>query len=670
MKTIKVRLIVIFTIVILISTVSLGLVTVGIVSNNLLADAHDDLQVRAELEADYIQARRDAQLLYLEGLAQNSIIQDPEIPFEQKMAFLEKEAARAGYEGFAFADFQGDATQFYGSGQVLNISQREYFQRALNGEPNASDVIISLTTGEPIIIYAVPIHLDGQQSGVFYGIRDGLVLSDIASEVRFGESGYGYVINNQGTIVGHPDKDLVYNQYNTIEDAKSNPDSRVLAQLMENQMLSREAGSGDYFFGGSNRVSGFAPVEGSPWIMVVGAHQEEILVEVNNIRNTLIALIIGAAVLGAIVTYIVSGSIANPIISVTGRINKLSNLNFAIDETAETAKNLKRKDEIGEMTRALRTMRDNVADFIRQTSESAEAIAASSEELTAISEQAATASEEVARTIEEIAKGAGDQANDTQNISSSINYLDEILQENNNHIKELNSSAQKINTEKEEGFVILKELVEKTEHTSTAADVVYDSIVKNSESAEKIEGISTAISNIAAQVNLLALNASIEAARAGEAGRGFAVVADEVRKLAEEADALTKEVTPIIGELKTRSKEALDNTINVKDIVLQQAGSVKDTEKKFEGIAEATDITRIIIDKLNESAKIMIENESKVLSLAENLSAIAQENAAGTQEASASMEEQAATIEEVSSSGESLASIAEDLRTLVERFKI
>lgn len=670
MKTIKIRLMAIFTMVMLVVTGTLGLITVMIMSNNQIEDVHKDLQVMAIEEAKYVKARVNAQLMYIEGLAQNNIIQSTEVSFQDKVNFLEEEAKRAGYSVFALVDSKGDVMYFDHSDVKTNVSDREYFQKALDGKANVSDIIISKQTGEPVVIFATPIYKDGTQTGVFFGRRDGRSLSQIASEIKYRETGYGYIINDQGTVMGHHNVDLVINQYNFIEEAKKDSNLNELAQIVEKEMLLREVGSGDYYFDGLNRIVGFAPVEDSPWIMAVAVDEKEILSEVNVMRNVFIGLILGAILLGAIITYFVSSSIAKPIIAVTKRINELSNLDFSIDETAEATKNLDRKDEIGEMTRALRNMRNNVVDFISKTSDSAEQVAASSEELTATSQQAATAAEEVARTIEEIAKGANDQAKDTENTAHNVDELGAMLEQDAKYVEELNQAAKKIDTEKEEGFKILKDLVGKTTNVNESASNVFDIILSNNESAEKIEKASSMIQSIADQTNLLALNAAIEAARAGEAGRGFAVVADEIRKLAEDSNCFTSDIKVVIEELKVKSHHAVSTMEEVKVIVDEQAESVKNTEMKFEGIAEATELVKTIIEKLNHSSELMASNKSNIIKIVQNLSAISEENAAGTQEASASMEEQAATIEEIANSGENLASIAEELRALIEKFKI
>lgn len=393
--------------------------------------------------------------------------------------------------------------------------------------------------------------------------------------------------------------------------------------------------------------------------------QIEKLDKIISTSGKLITLLIAIAIYFMIIKIIVK-----PIESITDVMRKFSQLNFTFDKNFRVGEFMKRKDEIGVMINSIKEMRDNVADFIYKTVDTAESVAASSEELTAISQQAAVASEEVARTIEEIASGASNQAKDTENTADNIEQLGNLMNEDAEQIKELNKAVERINLQKEEGFNILKELIGKTEKSNEATTNIYEIILTNNESAEKIEIASTMIQSIADQTNLLALNAAIEAARAGEAGKGFTVVADEIRKLAEDSNRFTGDIKIVIEELKSNSKLVVSAMDEVKTIVSEQTESVKETESKFEGIAEATELVKKSADNLNHSAELMEKNKDNIIDLVQNLAGISQENAARTEEASASMEEQAATIEEIANSGESLASIAEDLRSLIERFKV
>jgi len=386
-------------------------------------------------------------------------------------------------------------------------------------------------------------------------------------------------------------------------------------------------------------------------------------------QNITIVLVIGLIVfvfLGALL-YFFSHQIIVVIKKLKEKLNHMSKGDFSI----EIEEGLIRKnDELGEISEGILIMKNSVSKMVNSIMEKSEQVAASSEELTATSDQAATASEEVSKTVEEIARGASDQAKDTESTAHNIENLGNLLEDNAEYMKELNQASDKIDLQKNEGFMILKELVLKTESVNKSANNVYDIIISNDESADKIENASGMIQSIADQTNLLALNAAIEAARAGEAGRGFAVVADEIRKLAEDSNRFTQDIKSVIDELKSKSQLAVNTMIEVKEIVKNQDDSVKLTEVKFEGISEASELVKESVKKLNESADLMNESKNNIVEFIQNLAAISEENAAGTEEVSASMEEQLATILEIASSGEGLSNIAEELRMLIDKFKI
>lgn len=409
-------------------------------------------------------------------------------------------------------------------------------------------------------------------------------------------------------------------------------------------------------------------------IYYVGKSVESILDIYNEgvlstVKSVGIVIIFGLLI-SVIISYGLGLSITKPIISLTEIIKKQSNLDFRLDERVEGIKYTKRKDEIGIMSNSLKVMGDNVRDFIIKTSEGAEKVVATSQELTATAEQSAIASEEISRTIENIASGASSQAQDTGEAALNVEEMGSLLEENKEYTEEVNIAAKDIEKEKEEGFIILKALVSKTEEINNASKDVYEIIISNNESAEKIEKASTMIQSISEQTNLLALNAAIEAARAGEHGRGFAVVAEEIRKLAEESNNFTGEIKSVIEELKLKSENAVSRMKEVKGIIDSQSESVEKTEEKFQRIAKSIEITNNVIDKLNESSEKMNENKEKLVDLMQNLSAIAEENAAGTEEASAAIEEQSASIEEIANGSEGLVNIIDELQSIINKFTV
>lgn len=444
-----------------------------------------------------------------------------------------------------------------------------------------------------------------------------------------------------------------------------------------------EISKGNEYFGeadilGEKYMTKYAPIFSDNneviGIYYVGKSVESILDIYNEgvlstIKSVVIVIVIGLLISVAI-SYGLGASITKPIVALTNTIKKQSNLDFKFNEKDETLKYMKKKNEIGVMANSLKVMEDNVRDFVIKTSEGAEKVVATSQELTATAEQSAIASEEISRTIENIASGASSQAQDTGYAALSVEEMGSLLEENKEYTEELNNAAKDIEKEKEEGFIILKDLVLKTGESNNASEEVYEIIISNNESAEKIEKASTMIQSISEQTNLLALNAAIEAARAGEHGRGFAVVAEEIRKLAEESNNFTGEIKTVIEELKLKSENAVSRMELVKNIVDSQSESVEKTEEKFKGIANSIEITNNVINKLNESSEKMNENKEKLVDLMQNLSAIAEENAAGTEEASAAIEEQSASIEEIANGSEGLVNIIDELQGIINKFTV
>lgn len=670
MKSIQGKLIIIFTLLIFVLSTFLGWISIDKASSSLLNKSHEELESIASLKAEYIETVIKGELQYVQALAQNSIILDEDISREEKIDFFNREAKRTGYDAFLFVEKDGNAVSLDGKEQRGNVSSREYFQLALDGIPNTSDIIVSLESNDTIINFATPIYKDGILAGVFYGRKTANAISEIIAEFEYGETGFAYMVNNEGAAVADKDTDLVINRVNYLEIAKEEPGFESLGSFMSNKMLTGKVGTGTYTYEGRTMIAGFAPVKNTPWILSVAIEEEEILDDIKGLRDYLVLFAAGSIVIGGLITFSISKRITQPIKAATHAIESFGELDFTVDKDHKAYKYINRQDEVGRMLQSLKHTRDNINQFIKKMIGSVEQVAASSEELTATSQQVSITSSEVAKTIEEIAEGAMEQAKDTETGVVHMDGLKEIVQKNDKQVEVLNQSAQKIIEAKEQGLETLKEVLEHTSSMQVAIERIQSITLKTDNSGKKIYTASDMIHDISEQTNLLALNAAIESARAGEAGRGFAVVAEEIRKLAEQSSQFASEITMTVDELTSETGEAVDAMEKVNTVVKKQNKAIDATDSAFNSITEAIEENHLVIEGLNESSKAIQEKREEIKIMIESLSSIAEENAAGTQESTASIEEQTATLGEIANASEDLAKIAQEVQEEIQKFKV
>ena len=661
-NSVKTKLILYFSILILISSLTTGIVGLRASKAAIIRATEESLVSLAYDGAKLTKSNIEKELRTIELISHRKEIQSMDL--EIQLPALEDELKWTSFIDMGVVDLEGNA--YYTDGSTAKLGDRDYIKQALAGDSSISDIIDSKIIEDKVLMFATPIKSEGKVVGALIGRRHGNALSHIIDNTGFGNRGYGYMINRQGIIVAHPKGEMVLNQFNPLKEAEKDENLKSLASFVE-RVLNERRGVGKYTYEGDSLYAGYAPIEGTNWVFIFTADEEQSLAAIPNLQKNILKSIIIILLISATITYLIGTSIAKPIIQVAQRSKKLADLDIR-EEVLDNF--LNKKDEMGELGRAFQNIINNLKEIVNEVNGSSQQVSAASQELMATSQETATAAEEVTKVVEEIARGANEQALNTEEGSRKAMELGEAIEKNGDYLKGLNTASEKVIKIIEEGLIQVEKLSEITNESEIAIEEIHKIILKTNESSNEIGDASNVIASIADQTNLLALNAAIEAARAGEAGRGFAVVAEEIRKLAEQSSQSTMTIDEIVSELQDNSQNAVKAMERVSAITKEQIESVESNKDKYMGIDDAIKYVFNITEKLNESGEKMEEMKDEILDTLQNLTAIAEENSAATEEASASMEELTASTEEISGSSGGLADLAQNLQGLINRFKV
>jgi methyl-accepting chemotaxis protein len=339
-------------------------------------------------------------------------------------------------------------------------------------------------------------------------------------------------------------------------------------------------------------------------------------------------------------------------------------------DIALTEKVKNRKDELGEMSSALFEMAEKIRSVIGNARVSSDEVDNSAgylnENVKTISETA----DHVTTAVSQVASGASSQAESLQEAVENVNDINEAVHyiiENTDQMKDIADTMQENSKASQDK---LTELRMSTRESIAAIDGIVELIQNTNNAVTTISEAVEIIDAIAAETNLLSLNASIEAARAGEAGKGFAVVADEIRQLADQSADAAKNIQEAMNGLAADSNRTMEEAGSVQETMSKQRHTIHRTIEQvdllIEDINKSISITKEIVKNVDRTSTASTSISETIT----NLSAISQENAASSEETRASMQNLSDTMDVLSQKASGLNDIAKVLDEEMSFFQV
>lgn len=490
-------------------------------------------------------------------------------------------------------------------------------------------------------------------------------LQDLFKDVKIDgvDSCYSYFINSSNKVLYHPDESLIgtdnVNQVALDVGIEVNSGLNV---CVEPQVV-------EYTEDGKEMIAAYYVLDSIGSIVMIIAEKDDAISTASTlVRTNLVAAII-AVVVALVASLFFATLLVRPIRRVNKVIGQCSDLNFK-DQYAMT-KEVKRKDEIGDISRAMEKLQKVLTNMVVKLSN--------------VSGSLVTDADNLSKTI-------GVLENHSDDTSKTATALLELMKSNqestlqiDTNVGGINDSVQDINLQTRKGVEAVGKVIEDAISMKNSTEVacmktteMYEvlrkesqDIMERSKEIERINQLTGGIVEIAEQTELLALNASIEAARAGEQGKGFAVVAGEISGLAQQSNGLASDI--------------METTISIRKVTEDALGCLEKTVEFLEGtiLSDYQNFMQVCGVYLDNSEEIE-ENMRKIDEAVDVLHSMTLEITDGVNEISESINESTEGISDVDNQAKKIMemvidvyelsdqtkSSADDLRQIVDQFVI
>ena len=468
-------------------------------------------------------------------------------------------------------------------------------------------------------------------------------------------SSYVYIVSKDGKMLYHPDQEKI-----------GNPVENACVKAIVEELSAGRTPADDavkYEYKGAIKYAGFGITKKQD-IVVVTADEKEALAESTSVvkRSVIIAIVI--IILFAVVGFIISRMISEPLKKIVGGINKISQ--GYINEPIDVNSLLKETDEL---TKAAKTLQVNLQSIVEEIRNASTNLSDSVMNTNGLCNTSADGATQISSAVDELASAAQSMAESVQELNAEMVEIGGNIEVITGAVTELNAASDSMNSISDQAQTDIQEVYESSQNSVAAVEAIAEHMETLTKAINEVSNATRLIGDISSQTNLLSLNASIEAARAGEAGRGFAVVAQEIGSLAAQSQDSVSQIDAIANNIIQLSQTSASLTEKIKEIIADEQIKVQKTKDSFTELKNEIDNSVVQIQNISDQAASLEVSKEKAISAVSDLSAISEENAASNEEVTASISNLSVNINDISSQSDDMSGMAEKLTASIAAFK-